>query len=88
MSTQEKAVADGGYTHIAVSQRGTGNHDWKSAKNRYRARQENVNARMKIFNCLNIRWRHDHDLHKDCFFSIALLTQLSFAHNPLMEAIV
>lgn len=85
---KEKAVADGGYTHFAVSQRGNGCHEWKHAKNRYRARQESVNSRIKVFRCLQDRWRHDHILHGQAVRAIAMLIQLSFAHNPLMKAIV
>ena len=35
IKAKEKAVADGTYTHYAVSQRGDGQHDWKEvvAKN-------------------------------------------------------
>lgn len=83
----EKAVADATYTHFTVSQRGFGSHEWKSAKNRYRARQESVNQRIKIFRCLNDRWRHDHELHGHVVRAVVLLTQLSFQHNPLMKAI-
>lgn len=88
IACKEKAVADGGYTHWAVSQRGNGPHEWKHAKNRYRARQESVNSRLKIFKCLEHRWRHDHEYHGQCFRAVTMLTQISFAHNPLMEPIV
>ena len=40
---KERAVADGTYIHWAASQRGHWSLDWKSAKNRYRARQETAN---------------------------------------------
>ncbi len=33
IAANERAVADGGYIHFAVSQRGHGQHDWKHAKN-------------------------------------------------------
>lgn len=85
---KERAVADGTYNHFAVSQRGTGTHEWKHAKNRYRARQELVNRRLKIFRCLQDRWRHDEGFHGDIVRAIAYLTQLSFCQNPLMESIV
>jgi pyruvate-formate lyase len=87
IQAKERAVADGTYKHFAVSQRGNGSHEWKHAKNRYRARQESVNRRLKIFRCLQDRWRHDHDFHGDVVRAIALLTQLSFGQNPLMESI-
>ena len=83
----EKAVGDAGYKSIFVSQKGEGNHEWKKAKSRYRARQESVNSRLKIFRCLQDRWRHDHELHGYVFRAIALLTKLSFEKNPLMESI-
>jgi len=87
IDAKEKAVADSTYTHFAVSQRGDGPHDWKHAKNRFRARQESVNRRLKVFRCLQDRWRHDHDLHRHVVRAIVLLTQISFQHNPLMDAI-
>lgn len=85
---KERAVADGTYNHWAASQRGHGSHDWKSAKNRFRARQETVNRRLKIFRCLQDRWRHDHELHGEVVRAICFLTQLSFQQNPLMDAVV
>ena len=88
IDAKEKAVADGTYTHFAVSQRGNGSHEWKSAKNRHRARQESVNRRIKVYRCLQDRWRHDHNLHGHVVRAIVMLTQISFAHNPLMESIV
>lgn len=88
IAAKEKAVADGTYMHFAVSQRGDGSHEWKHAKNRYRARQESPNRRIKIFRCLQDRWRHSHDLHGHAVRAISMLTQISFAHNPLMESIV
>ena len=83
----EKAVADATYKHAFVSQRGTGNHDWKDSKSKFRARQESVNRRIKIFRCMQDRWRHDHEFHGLCMRAIVLLTQISFEHNPLMDVI-
>lgn len=84
---KEKAVGDSGYPSNYVSQKGEGNHDWKVAKSRFRARQESVNERMKIFKCLQDRWRHDEDLHSHTFRAVAFLTQLSFQYNPLMDSL-
>lgn len=88
IEAKEKAVADGTYTHFAISQRGNGTHEWKHAKNRYRARQESLNRRLKIYRCLQDRWRHEHALHGHAVRAISMLTQLSFSHNPLMKSIV
>jgi hypothetical protein len=63
--SNERAVADGTYTHFAVSQRGHGLSEWKYAKNRYRARQETMNRQLKIFQCLQDRWRLDNSFHGD-----------------------
>lgn len=85
--SNEKSVADGTYRHHTCSTKGKGSREWRHAKNRYRARQETFNKRLKSFNCLKETWRHSHDLHEQTVRATIFLTQLSFGHSPLMESI-
>jgi hypothetical protein len=84
---KEKCIADGTYRHFTVSQKGMGNHLWRKHKNRFRARQESVNSRIKVFNCFVNKWRHSHELHKHTMHVAIYLTQISIEYNPLMEAV-
>jgi hypothetical protein len=51
----------------------------------HRKRQiiERMNKRLKQFNCLNIRWRHQHTFLNQCFHSIALITTICLYYQPL-----
>lgn len=88
LAAGERAVADGTYRHFTVSERGKGRSSWRAYKNRFRARQETVNNRIKIFNCFQQRWRHSHKHHGDTFRAAVFFTQLSFQYNPLMSSLV
>ena len=46
-----------------------------------RARHETVNKRLKIFEVLKKRFRHDLMLHSSCFRAVAVITQLNFEHG-------
>jgi hypothetical protein len=56
----------------------------KKQKNDVRARHENVNSRLKIFNVLNVSFRHTNpremmmQKHGICFKAVAVVTQLKF----------
>jgi len=56
-------------------------HSDERAKRRARARHEQINSRIKIFNVLTDEFRHDIHEHQHCFFACAVLTQLSFYNN-------
>ena len=74
----EGVECDGGYhgdpafrhKHIILNQSDN------RAKSNVRSRQENVNADLKIFDCLNQPWRHNRPLHKQAFGAVAALTQI------------
>jgi hypothetical protein len=56
----------------------------RKQKSKVRARHENVNARLKVFNVLNISFRHMNpsvemmEKHGSCFKAVVVLTQLKF----------
>ena len=54
------------------------------AKDNARAREENIHADIKIFDCLERAgpWRHDRHLHKFAFSSACVLTQLAYNRDP------
>lgn len=56
----------------------------KRAKKNARARQETINRRLKQFQILGQRFRHELSKHKMCFQAVAVCVQLSFdyGHPP------
>ena len=52
---------------------------------RVRSRQETVNERFKNWAILSTPYRHDLLEHQTVFGAIVVLTQLSFAANPLFQ---
>jgi hypothetical protein len=51
-----------------------------------RARHETVNARLKMWNCLQATWRHDLQKHILAFNSIAIVTQMELENGqPLFN---
>lgn len=50
----------------------------RRAKKRARARHETVFGRMKMYDILTNVFRHDGSKHQTVFFSVAVVTQLSF----------
>ena len=63
-----------------------GSKDQAREKGIVRSRHETCNKRFKQFNCLNLTFRHDIQYHKDVFYAIAVLTQLSIEHgSPLFQ---
>lgn len=51
--------------------------------NKILARQETVNARLKLFDCLN-NYRHTYDKHQDIFTAVAVLVQINIeTDSPL-----
>ena len=86
LATDEGVEVDGGYkgsdkfkTPTVASSRQA-----RKQKSVVRGRHENVNSRLKIFNVLNIPFRHLNprnkmmEKHGLCFDSVAVLTQLKF----------
>ena len=54
---------------------------------RVRSRQETVNERFKNWTILSTPYRHDLLEHQTVFGAIVVLTQLSFASNPLFSVV-
>jgi len=52
---------------------------------RVRCRQETVNERFKNWAILSTPYRHNLSEHQTVFGAIVVLTQLSFAANPLFQ---
>ena len=50
----------------------------KGMKSQAAARHETVNGRLKIFEVLETRFRHDLVFHSSCFRAVAVITQLNF----------
>lgn len=48
-----------------------------------RARYETINSRLKTFNVLAERFRHDSNLHDVCFHAFLQLTQINLEIHPL-----
>ena len=45
------------------------------------ARHETVNRRVKQWNILNTRFRHDISHHRNCFYAVANITQMMFDYG-------
>ena len=54
---------------------------------RVRSRQETVNERFQNWAILSTPYRHDLLEHQTVFGAIVVLTQLSFASNPLFSVV-
>jgi hypothetical protein len=84
----EKYVADGGYRDggtFGDTPNGLNNPDQKM-KRLARARHETVNKRIKQFEVLNTKFRHQLENHWKCFHAIVNMTQLDIQYvAPLFE---
>ena len=79
---KERVEADGGYggepkVVDTPHEMTLGSKKQARAKGIVRSRNETCNKRFKQFNCLNQTFRHNVKLHKEVFYAIAVLTQLS-----------
>ena len=45
------------------------------------------NARVKVYKCLENRWRHSHMQHQHAFYCAVVMAQISFDHEPLMRPV-
>jgi hypothetical protein len=73
-----KGVADNGYRGekfvLSTSNR-LDSKDVRDFKRRARARHESFNGRLKNFQCLEARFRHDIEKHKIAFEAVAVICQ-------------
>ena len=87
----EKAEADRGYRgeKNTISLPSDDVITWKDKwqKNKIRSRHETVNTRLKNWNCLGNKFRHDIRKHSCVFRAVAVLTQLSMQYGgrPLFK---
>ena len=85
----EMTIADGGYKGLENWIQVKGDFSLTEAARRFnthaRARHETVNKRIKIFDCLNQRWRHPLKMHKRTFMAIVCLTNIQMDYEPLFD---
>lgn len=89
LAEDEGVECDAGYKgHDALKSNNVNNSRLqRREKNVVRARHENVNAWLKMFNVLNVPFRHSKpreammEKHEVCFKTIAVITQLKFEHG-------
>ena len=72
----EKALADKGYGGPKIVHALSEDETEENSAVRYRALHECLNGRLKMFGCLNHRFRHSVEKHHLCLFSVAKLVQL------------
>lgn len=49
----------------------------------YRARHETINRMLKSFNVLSTTFRHDRNLHSDCFHAVCNIVNLKIKHGDI-----
>ena len=88
IDSTEKIVADKGYRGLINVLTPLNAKDEKHKKQMAlaRARHETVNRRFKQWQCLQQRWRHDRNKHKEVFIAVASLTQIEIVNgHPLFQ---
>lgn len=86
----ERCETDRGYqgsapTHVKCPGVLWADPDTAEVQQRVRSRQETVNERFKNWAILSTPYRHNLLEHQTVFGAIVVLTQLSFAANPLFQ---
>jgi hypothetical protein len=75
----EKAIADRGYNDANYFYYPNGENDQK--KKEIMARHETLNRRLKQFNCLQYKFRHELYLHPLYFNAVVNLTEIMLEHG-------
>ena len=88
----ERVETDRGYqgsapTHVKCPGNMTSDPNTAGMQQRVRSRQETVNELFKNWAILSTPYRHDLLEHQTVFGAIVVLTQLSFASNPLFSVV-
>jgi hypothetical protein len=85
---QEKGVVDSGYNgrhrYLATAwwRRGNNHDQGRNARHeRIRGRHEQVNGRLKAWNCLSNEFRHGPMNHQKFFYAVAVIVQLEIKHK-------
>ena len=84
----EMAIADKGYRGEpeVIDRPDAGSLEWQEKKKLARSRHETVNGRIKKFNVMGNKFRHDMDLHDVCFDAVVVIVQLNIENGePLFE---
>lgn len=82
LMNKETVVADKGYRGDVACVTDSYINSDRLLINRVRARHETINKRLKTFNILKHRFRHDKKKHSICFHAVANITQIIFENNP------
>lgn len=84
-----KGVADNGYRGeklVLTMSNKLDTKEVKDFKRRARARHETFNGRLKSFQCLDVRFRHDIKKHKMAFEAVAVVCQYQMENgSPLFD---
>lgn len=85
----KKGVGDNGYRGEPNALSTPNSQDppeLRKFKSRARARQESFNARIKVFQCLDQRFRHGIKKHKICFEAVCVIVQYQLENgSPLFD---
>ena len=76
LGLDEKVLGDLGYGEPTIVNSGILNDVYGRRALHLRAYHENINGRMKQFNCLQHRWQHSVHSHHLCLFAVANIVQL------------
>ena len=76
LAENEKILGDLGYGGPTIVHNRIRNDDDGNHAKCLTAYHENINGRMKQFNCLQYRWRHSVHKHHLCAFDVANLVQI------------
>jgi len=85
----EKVVADKGYRYMdqCTTPQIEDSQIKKKRMSRLRNRQETLNKRLKQFGVLRKIFRHHRSKHKQCFYAVSVITQLTIVKDePLMNS--
>lgn len=85
LQSGEFVIGDSGYTDTRCFPHPGPAHPLSEKLSLTRARHEMVNKRLKKFNVLSHRFCHNLEMHGDCFFAVANLTQLLLLYEPLFH---
>ena len=76
LKTNEKILADKGYSGQHIIHSGIEGDEDSTRTRKIRANHERVNGQLKMFGCIDQRWRHSLDKHHLCFFAVSNIIQL------------
>ena len=83
LDENEYVIADGTYADEKCFQPPGRFHPAHKPLSLIRARHENLNSRLKVFNVLSTKFRHGLNRHRSCFMAVVNVTCLSLQIEPL-----